>query len=176
MAKENYSVSVRSFHYKLTYEEIFETFFLLSFRIKKQIRILFDILLTAIAIIMLVLFALDTTRIYYSYTAAITILLLFYLIYYPIVKSRRSAKIVTDNNGLYKISIYANGTLTLNKSRVPLNGDKHARAIETDKSFIIRPDTYNTICLPKRIMSENDIDFVRKILKEWISFTSGTRS
>jgi predicted membrane protein len=172
MTKENYPTSARSFHYKLTYEEIYEAFFLLSFRIKKQVRVLFGILLTAIAVIMLVLFALNNTRIYYSYIAVIAILLLFYMIYYPILKSRKGAKIVAENNGFYKVSISSDGTLTLNKNRTPLNGDKHARAIETVRSFIIRPDAFNTICIPKRIMRKNDIDFVRKVLKEKVSFTS----
>ncbi len=45
-----------------------------------------------------------------------------------------------------------------------LCGDRDARAFETDALFVLRPDRQNSFCLPKRIMTEREIDLTRSIV------------
>jgi hypothetical protein len=101
--------------------------------------------------------------------ALIGILLLFYLIYMPVLKAKKGARAVAKANGVFKVEITDEGTISLpGQKPIDLDGDKDARAIETDALFIIRPDSAHTFCIPKRIMSDKESYGVREILSAYI--------
>lgn len=170
-SKKNSIVKMQKFQYTLTYDEAFEAFYLLTFRRTKRTRILAEIMLTVIAVIMLILYALKPIRIHYLYLTVIAILLLFYLLYYPYAKARKGAKSVVAAKGTYQVGVSSDGKLHFGKKAVPLKGDKYARAIETKNSFIVRPNQETTVCIPKRILSKSNEDFIREQLIQNIRFT-----
>ena len=122
--------------------------------------------------LMLVLFALDNSKAMDLFLAIIAILLLYYLIYFPILRARRGAKGVEKAKGTYRVEITDAGTISLPHAKpINLDGDKDVRTIETDDLFIIRPDTLHTFCIPKRVMKEKEIYGVREILAAYMSYT-----
>ena len=157
------------FSYKLSYDEAYEAFTALAFKRSKTFQISAGIALTAAAVFLLVSFALDNTKVMNLFLALIDVLLLFYLIYFPVLKARKGARSVAKADGIYKIEITDTGTIRLpNAEPIDLDGDKDARAVETDTIFVIRPDTGHTFCIPKRVMNEKEVYGVREILKAYI--------
>lgn len=152
------------FEYKLTYEESYETFYLLSMKWGKAKRNILAAVLTAIAVVMLILYYQDSRGIHYFFLAILAIMLLAYLLYVPALKARKGAIRVSRQNGKYRIELTRDGRIRAGKEVVELKGDKDARVIETDTIFIIRPDRVHTFCLPKRILSEEEVTEVREIL------------
>lgn len=154
------------FEYQLKYEESYETFYLLSMKGGKQARNILAVILTVIAVAMLLLYYQDSSRIHYFFIAILDIALLYYLIYVPALKAKKGAKKVSRQRGIYRIELTDDGKIRSGKECIPIRGDKDARVIETERIFAIRPDRLHTFCLPKRILREEEIDQVRKILKE----------
>lgn len=159
------------FTYNLNYDEAYDTFLLLSRKWSKKISIIIGIALTVIAVVMLVLNFLDNRKVHYFFIAIIAVLLLFYLIYVPVLKAKRGANKVQKQKGTYKIQVTSRGKIVLpRKDAIDLAGDKDARAIETQKLFAVRTDGTNTFCFPKRIMKENEIEGIREILKAYLKY------
>lgn len=155
----------KTLQYRLTYQEAYDTFYLMAFRQSKRTRLLFGICLTAITVLLLVFFALDSRTVYNLFLALIAILLLFYLIYHPTLAARRGAAKVAKTNGLYRITVHSSGQIDLPGNQTLKYGeDKYARAAETDSIFALRIDTQNTLCIPKRILQENEVQEIRKLL------------
>ncbi len=153
--------------YKMSYQEAYDAFLLLASRRRKSATILFVIALTAIAVVLLILFALDPRKVHYLFLAVIAILLLFYIIYQPALSARRGAKNVAKTNGIYKISLDESGRIGLPDKSILLFGeDKHARAAETDTIFALRVDKDHTICIPKRILGKNQEVQVRQMIED----------
>ncbi|MBQ2064353.1 MAG: hypothetical protein II456_07215 [Firmicutes bacterium] len=157
------------FSYDLTYEEAYAAFSALAFKRGGNYRLITGIALTAAAVIMLVTYAMDSTKIMNLILALTAVLLLFYLIYTPVLKAKKGARQVARANGVFKVEITDAGTISLpGQKPIPLDGDKDARTIETNELFIIRPDSGHTFCIPKRIMNEKEIYGVREILQAYI--------
>lgn len=162
---------VYKFSYRLSYEEAFETFLLLSKKWNKKIRGAVASLLVVISCIMLGICYFDGRKIHYLFIGIISIALLFYMIYSPYLRAKKGAKAVSKKNGIYKVEITTDGKLILPSVGVlDLAGDKDSRAIETEGLFIIRSDRKNTVCIPKRIIKESEIIAVRSILENNIKF------
>ena len=160
------------FSYELTYDEAYRTFSLLAFKRSRKFQLIAGIALTAAIVLMLVLFALDTAKVMNFFLAIVGIVLLFYLIYFPVLKARKGARAVAKAKGTYRVAITDTGTISLPHAKpIDLDGDKDARAIETDDLFVIRPDYAHTFCIPKRVMKEKEIYGVREILSAYITFT-----
>ena len=64
------------FSYDLTYDEAYRAFSLLAFKRSSKFRLIAGIILTAAAVLMLVLFAMDNTKVMDLFLAVIAILLL----------------------------------------------------------------------------------------------------
>lgn len=159
------------FTYNLKYNEAYKTFLVLAKKWSDKFRIIVGIFLTVVASGMLILYFLDSRKIHYFFIAIIAILLLFYLIYAPVLKAKRGAKKVQKQHGTYKIQITARGKIMLPRTEpIELAGDKDARVIETDEIFAIRTDSTNTFCLPKRIMTEDEIKEIRELFKAYIKY------
>ena len=160
------------FSYDLTYDEAYKAFSLLAFKRSNKFRLIAGIVLTAAAVLMLVLFALDNAKVMDLFLAIIAILLLFYLIYFPVLKARKGARAVKKAKGTYRVAITDTGTISLPHAKpINLQSDKDSRAIETDELFVIRPDSSHTFCIPKRVMKEKEIYGVREILSAYITYT-----
>ena len=178
MAKENKKTrpsppaDVRNsyrFDYQLSYEEAYEAFSALSFKRSRKFRLGAGALLALAAVFMLITFALDPNKVMNLFLALIAVLLLFYLIYFPVLKARRGARSVAKARGTYKVEITKEGTISIPKMKpIPLDGDKDARAIETDTILAIRPDSSHTYCIPKRVIRPKDLEDLRKILGTYI--------
>lgn len=153
------------FEYRLKYEESYETFYLLGMKWGEKKRNILAILLTVIGVIMLAGYYRDSQKIHYFFISLLDILLLYYLIYVPVLKAKKGARAVGRQGGIYKVELTREGKVRTGNDSVDLNGDADARAIETDSIFIVRPDRMHTFCLPKRIMTEKEIQEVREILK-----------
>lgn len=152
------------FEYRLTYEECYETFYLLSRKWGRTKGIVLTSVLTAIAVVMLILYYRDRRGVHYFFLSVLTILVLTYLIYMPVLKAKKGAKNVSRQNGLYRIELTGDGRIKSGKEVVDLKGDEDARVIETDMIFAIRPDRIHTFCIPKRILSKEEIMKVRESL------------
>lgn len=160
------------FSYKLSYDEAYEAFSVLAFKRSRKFQLIAGIALTAAAVIMLVTFALDSRKVMNLFLALLAVLLLFYLIYFPVLKARKGARSVAKANGVYKVEVVDVGTISLpNMKPIDLAGDKDARAVETDNIIAIRPDSSHTFCIPKRVMKEKEIYGVREILSAYIKYT-----
>ena len=140
------------FDYRLSYDEAYEAFYLLSFKWDRRFRLFAGLGLSVIAIVLMVLFAMDNRKIHYFFIVILCVLLLFYLVYMPIVKARRGARTVARSSGTFRIVLSPEGTI----------GD----------IFVIRPDSASTFCLPKRIMKSTEIKDVRAILSGHIKYIS----
>ena len=157
------------FSYHLTQEEAYQAFSLLAFKWSRRYRLIAGIGLIVIAVILLIQFALDPQKIHFFFMAAMAVVLLFWLIYIPELKARRGARAVEKAGGQFKVEIRDIGTISMpHTEAIDLNGDKDARAIETDDLFVIRPNSGNTFCIPKRIMQPDEIEGVRDILSTYI--------
>lgn len=154
------------FVYKIKYEEGYETFYSLSMKFGKRMRNLLILVMTVIAAVMLFLYYRDSRKIHYFFIAVLDILLLYGLIYMPALKARKGAKKVSRQNGTYKIELTGDGMIRAGGQCIPLKGDKDARMIETETIFAIRPDRVHTFCLPKRILTDQQTEKVRKLLQD----------
>ena len=77
-----------TFHYRLSYQEAYDTFYLLATRLTRKKKIIYGILLTAIAVLSLVFYGLDTRKVHLCLLAIFAAVLLFYLLYYPVFSAR----------------------------------------------------------------------------------------
>ena len=68
-----------TFHYRLSYQEAYDTFYLLATRLTRKKKIIYGILLTAIAVLSLVFYGLDTRKVHLCLLAIFAAVLLFYL-------------------------------------------------------------------------------------------------
>ena len=158
------------FEYKLRYEEIYEAFFLLNAKWSKKVRFVLAAVLTAIGVGMLIAYGLDSMKIHYFIIAIFDILLLYYLIYVPVLKSKRGAKAVSKKGGIYKVELTDDGFIRSEAEKTELAGDKDARGMETDGLFVIRPDRAHTFCIPKRVMKDDEQEHVRELLRSKIKY------
>ena len=158
------------FTYKLTYDEIYESFLLLNQRWGKKGRIFVGVALVIITIAMLLGYYLDSQKMHYFLLAIFSILLLYYLIYVPVIKAKRGAQKVSKINGRYRVKIRANGKIQAETEVIDIAGDKDARVIETDRLYVLRPDNRHTFCLPKRIMKQDEIEEIRELLKGYVKY------
>lgn len=161
-----------TFHYKLSYDEAYNAFMSLAFRWKKKTKYAIMAALVIVTIFMMILFAMDPDKFYYFFIVIIAVLLTAYVFYYPSLKARKGAKQVARVNGTYEVKLTTDGKITLGREEEQtIKADAKSRAIELQDSFAIRVDALTTVCLPKRIMNENQIDAVRNILSQYIKFS-----
>ena len=165
------------FSYSLSYEEAYSAFSALAFKRSRRFQLAAGIVLTAAAVLMLVLFALDPRKVMDLFLAIVAILLLFYLIYFPVLKAKRGARSVARTGGTYRVEITDMGTISIpHQKPIDLDGDKDARAIETPFLFIIRPDTAHTFCIPKRVMKDHEVNGVRDILSSYMRYENENKA
>ena len=164
--KEEYS-----FQYKLNYDEAYETFSLLTTKWSRKVQLIITAAVVLIAVVMLVLYFMDSQKAHLFVIAICAIAVLAYMVYFPPIKAKRGAARVAKTGGTYKITLTQDGKVVLpNNDRIPLNGDKQSRALETDRLFAIRADRLTTICIPKRIIRKADLEDVREILKSHVKY------
>ena len=158
------------FTYKLSYDEIYESFLLLNTKRSKKVRFIIGLALVLIAVAMLIGYYLDNQKMHFFILAIFSILLLYYLIYVPVLKSKRGANKVSKQNGTYRVKLTEDGKLHMGSEAIEMVGDKDARVIETERIYVLRPDNRHTFCLPKRIMKKEEIDEVRDLLKAHMKY------
>lgn len=158
------------FTYQLNYDEIYEAFFLLSMKWSRKTRKILTIILTLIAICFLILFAFNRNRIYNFFFAVVDICLLSYLVYIPDLKSRKGAKKVYSQKGIYHVKLTEKGQIIVGNKFISIAGDANARAIETTAGYILRPDSQHTFCIPKRVMSIQEQKETEKILRTFCKY------
>lgn len=157
-------------NYTLTYEEAYESFYQLANKWSNKTKLMIGIFLTVVAVIMLILRFFDKAGIHYSFIAFLAILMLFYLIYAPILKAKFGARSVARQKGRYKYAVTATGQLILPNGEVmELSNDKDARVIETSRIFVLRPDGRHTFCIPKRILKSDEAE-IREIFKAYLNY------
>ena len=154
-----------SLEYTLTYKEAYDTFSLLAFKHSRKRRNLTCFILTLLAVILLAVFALRKEEIHYLFLAFLSILLLFYIIYTPVLKARKGAGAASGSNRIYKLYIRGDGCIRFsNGTELRLSKDNNSRFIETEEIFAIRANERDTICIPKRILSSSQKKDLRKML------------
>ena len=116
-----------TFHYRLSYQEAYDTFYLLATRLTRKKKIIYGILLTAIAVLSLVFYGLDTRKVH------LCLLAIFAAV-------------------LGQITLPQSRDTQTGHCIVTLGEDKHSRVLETDTIYAIRADSQTTLCLPKRIL------------------------
>lgn len=158
------------FSYKLSYEECYETFLLLSMKWSKKVKTVVGVLLTLITVGLMIAYYLDSQKIHYFVMVIFAICLLYYLIYVPVLKAKRGAAKVSKKNGNYRVKLTSDGKIISEAETIALADDKEARAIETEKLFVLRPDNRHTFCLPKRIMKNDEVEAVREIVKANVKY------
>lgn len=158
------------FMYKLSYDEIYESFLLLNTKWSKKIRIIIGSVLVLITIAMLAGYYLDSKKIHFFILAIFSIMLLYYLIYAPVLKAKRGAKKVSKQKGIYRVKLTEDGKVYMGSEKIEMAGDKDARVIETERVYVLRPDNRHTFCLPKRMMKQDEINEVRELLKHYVKY------
>lgn len=158
------------FVYKLTYEESYEAFYVLSLKWGKKVKNVLSVLLTAVAAGMLIAFYLDSRKIHCFFIAVLAIVLLYNLLYAPVLKAKKGARSVRRQKGTYQMRLTEEGKIQSQGHVLKLREDKDARAIETERIFVLRPDRLHTFCLPKRILTQDEMDWVRCILKKNVKY------
>lgn len=158
------------FIYKLTYDEVYESFLLLNTKRSKKVRFIIGLGLVLIAVAMLIGYALDSQKMHFFILAVFSIMLLYYLIYVPVLKSKRGAKKVSKQKGTYRVKLTEDGKVHMGSETIEMAGDKDARVIETERVYVLRPDNRHTFCLPKRIMKQDEINEVRELLKRYVKY------
>ena len=151
-----------TFQYKLSYQEAYDTFYLLASRLNKHKRIIYTIILTSISVLSLIFYGLDTRKVYFCLLAVFSVALLFYLLYHPSLAARKGAAKVARLNGTYRIRNNQQGEIVLPSSSkekssdnvIILGEDKYSRVLETDSIYAIRVDSQTTLCLPKRVTNK----------------------
>ena len=151
--------------YQLSYDEAFEAFKVLASRRSPAVRNAIIAILVVIAVVMLVLYGVNGIGIHYLFLAIISIVLLAYIIYHPVLSAKRGANGVARARGKYHVVLHDDGTMDLPREEgIKLHGDKYSRIIETDNVFAIRPDGEHTVCIPKRILNNKETEFVRSLM------------
>jgi hypothetical protein len=98
--------------------------------------------------------------------------LMLFVMYAPALKARRGARAVARTGGTYcYVLSAADGIILNNGQAVPLDGDPDARAIESARVFAIRPDREHSFCIPKRVLKEEEITAIRRLLHNCIPKT-----
>jgi hypothetical protein len=152
--------------YTLTYEEAYEAFLWMADKFGKKVRVILSMIVALACGVMLYLQYREPMAIQYTVLTIIGIVILFQLLYLPIIKAKKGAAVVKNKGGEYRYSITGDGYIHLFKGEdIPLVGDKDARAYETDTLFVLRPDRIHTFCIPKRVLSESDENDLREIFK-----------
>lgn len=166
-----------TFHYRLSYQEAYDTFYLLATRLTGRKKVIYGILLTAIAVLSLIFYGLDTRKVHLCLLAIFAAALLFYLLYYPALAARKGAAKVAKLAGNYQFTINQLGQITLpqpesskNPCIVTLGEDKHSRVLETDSIYAIRADAQTTLCLPKRILKKEQKTNLDQMFHEVLIF------
>ena len=151
--------------YRLTYDEAYETFYALASRRSRKTTLIICAIIAVIAAVLLVLYGMDSRKVHYLFLAGCSIILLFYILYKPVLSARKGASSVAKAAGEYHVTVYDNGTIDLpGEKGIDIHGDKYSRSVETDTVFAIRPDSQHTICIPQRILKDKDRDLLRSIL------------
>ncbi len=159
------------FDYRLTYDEAYETFFNLSSRWNQRRRMLLSVILTILTVGLLIGYFLDSHKVHYFFLAILALLLLYGLLYMPVLKAKKGAATVARQKGNYRFWLTADGEIKIPRGEtVPLKGDKDARAIETQQLLIIRADRQHTFCLPKRILAKQEQEEIRSILQNYMKY------
>jgi hypothetical protein len=156
-----------TFKYSLSYDEAYDAFLILSARGRKRTRDAVAVILMILAAALTVLYAFHPYHIEYFLLALLVLATFGGVVYYPKIKAHVGAKRVEKARGVYDVEFLAEGYIkTPDGSCLEMSGDKDARVFETETLFVLRPDRQNTFCLPKRVMSDQDISLVRSIVAE----------
>lgn len=157
----------QTFQYQLTYREAYDASYLLASRQSRRTKFFLGVCLTAISVFLLILFAMDGRRVQDLFLALIAVMLLFYLIYHPVLCARKGARNVERINGMYKVTVTGSGQFFLPDGQsLQFGKDKYARAVETDTVFALRIDRQNTLCIPKRILKASEVCQIRQMLQK----------
>ncbi len=151
--------------YKLSYKEAYDTFYLVAFKYSNKKRVLISILLAALTVLLFVLYVSDTRQVFYLFQALLCVILLFYVTYLPVIKAKRGASLVKRIDGTYKLNLDSNGEISLNNGKRIQLFKKTSRYAETPTIIAIRANSQETICIPKRILSESQEQLLAEMLK-----------
>ena len=159
------------FRYSLTYQEAYDAFLALAMRYTKKVKYGLMAAIVLITVICMVMFITNPERFYVFFMVIFAVLMTAYLFYMPVIKAKKGACQVARINGTYEVTITSAGRIVLAGEEDDLKQDKNSRAVELKESFAIRVNSYTTVCIPKRVMRESQIEAVREILKEFIKYT-----
>lgn len=160
-----------TFRYSLSYQEAYDAFLALAMRYTKKVKYGLMATIVLVAIFSMVIFAMDPDRFYVFFLVIMAVIMTIYLFYMPIIKAKKGAAQVARIGGTYEVAITSTGKIILAGVEDDLKQDKNSRAVELKDSFAIRPNSYTTVCIPKRTMRPSQVEAVREILKEYIKYT-----
>lgn len=163
---DSHSERYINFQFQLTYEEAREAFLLIIDRRSHTSRLIMGGVLLILALVSAILYGRNPYGLQFALAAILFALFAFLVLAYPALKAGRAAKSVTCQGGTYKLKLSPKGYFILpDNQKLLINGDRLSRVLESDTLFAIRPDRFNTVCLPKRTIQADDISQVRAILQ-----------
>lgn len=158
------------FRYHMTYDEVYEAFYLILDRRGSLARYVVSGILGLISACCIWGYAKRPENLTYSFLAFICAVFMLWLLGGIHIKAKKGAKRVYKNKGMYEVEIRINGYIYLNNnSKIKINGDKNSSGYETENIFALRTDREHTFCLPKRMMNLEEQEFVRNVLEENVS-------
>ena len=163
---ESAEVALKTPEHELSFDEAYETFLLAGRRGTKASRGAALAILTLLGALMTAAYALDRTRLDAFPLALLCALVFIAAGAAPFRKARSGAKAVARRRGACLASLGIGFITTPNGERRPLKGDKRAGAFETSRLFAVRPGRLHAFCLPKRILSSDQIERIREILSK----------
>ena len=159
---------VRSFNltYDMTYGEVYEALLMIIDKRSKKARRIMGGVLLAVAVVCVILFAMNPYGLVFELAAVMFALFSFLVFCYPGIKAKQGAKKICRLKGTYKIKLFSDGYIVPNgRERLDIRGDKDCRAFESDTVFALRLDRMTNFCLPKRRMNGSEIEMTRSILQ-----------
>lgn len=154
-----------SLDYTLSYEEAYYTFKTISFNMKKPIQIIFGAILSVIVIYTLVEFYRDKAKSHLYFIGLISLLLLFYLLYYPVIQGRKGAKATMKLGGRCKFIIRDDGSIKMQNSQViNIKDDTSFKRYDINDLLIYQITSGEVFCIPKRVLDKKELEFI----KDWL--------
>ncbi len=156
--------------YKLTFEQVYETFTLLGNR-SRVLRNVQIIVLGLAAVVCLLAYFIYGGN--YSFLLGIVVVLTCagFIFFVPDSKRKKQAKKVMEMNPIYKLKLYKDGTLESPlQGKVKIKDDPKAVSFEGPTVFALGLEGKFSYCLPKEYLNEEETEGLRQVLIENAKF------
>ncbi len=151
--------------YKNNYDDVMEALTLLAGWAEGKAKTVNLVIIGAIAVVYIILFARNPGNLVYFMVAFLVIFALICVYYMPLYRRQKIARETHKLNGTYVVTFNGDGFVTSGREgQINVHSDKTARAVESDRLYVIRLENFYTFCIPKRCLSQDEDQFIHDFL------------